>query len=167
MITLAFYKGRGQTRWQRISDGAIRLATGGQFSHVELIAGSALHGDIVRCWSASGRDGGVRSRQIWLKPENWDLVELRIDPNEPIKFIQERIGAKYDFVGILLSHVLAIGGHRKGRWFCSEICAAALGVSSPQRVSPQFLFEIVTWGGKPKCGEKCSHLVCSSGSVAS
>ncbi len=84
MITLAFYKGRGKTRAQQILDWAIRFSTRGQYSHVELIAGTVLHGDIAQCLSSSGLDGGVRARRILLKPESWDLVELRIDP-EPQK----------------------------------------------------------------------------------
>jgi hypothetical protein len=148
MITLAFYKGRGETRWQRLQDAAIRLATRGRYSHVELIAGSSLHGDNACCLSSSGRDGGVREKRILLKPESWDLVELRVDPNEPVGFIRDRLGAGYDYTGILFSHVLAFGGHDESRWFCSEICAAAMGLKNPQRISPQMLFEIVTWGRK-------------------
>ena len=145
MITLAFYKGRGKSRWQRLQDGAIRFATGGIYSHVELIPGSAQHGDIAQCLSSSGRDGGVRAKRILLKPESWDLVELRIDADKPAQFIRARIGAKYDYVGILLSHVLALGRHSENRWICSEICAAAIGVKAAQRVSPQGLYDIVKW----------------------
>ncbi|XAT57832.1 hypothetical protein GN241_10955 [Rhodobacteraceae bacterium IMCC1335] len=150
MITLAFYKGRGKTRWQRLQDVAIRFATRGRYSHVELIAGAALHGDIARCLSSSGRDGGVRAKRILLRPENWDLVELRIDPAKPAQFIHDRIGEQYDYKGILLSQVFALGRHDESRWFCSEICAAALGLSNSQRVSPQFLFDVVTWDNRSK-----------------
>jgi hypothetical protein len=150
MITLAFYKGRGKTRWQRLQDAAIRLATRGRYSHVELIAGNALHGDIAQCLSSSGRDGGVRAKRILLKPESWDLVELRIDHAKPARFIRDRIGAQYDYKGILLSQVLALGRHDESRWFCSEICAAALDLPNPQRVSPQFLFDVVTWDKRAK-----------------
>lgn len=150
MITLAFYKGLGKTRWQRCQDAAIRLATRGRYSHVELIAGSALNDDLAQCLSSSGRDGGVRAKRILLKPESWDLVELRIDPAKPVQFICDRIGARYDYKGILLSQVLAFGWHDEARWFCSEICAAALDLPNPQRVSPQFLFDVVTWGRGPK-----------------
>ncbi|KMW56991.1 putative cytoplasmic protein [Candidatus Rhodobacter oscarellae] len=150
MITLAFYKGLGKTRWQRLQDGAIRFATGGVYSHVELIPGSAQHGDTAQCLSSSGRDGGVRAKRILLKPESWDLVELRIDADKPAQFIRDRIGAQYDYNGILLSQVLALGRHDESRWFCSEICAAALGLPNPQRVSPQFLFDVVTWDKRVK-----------------
>ncbi|WP_224826303.1 hypothetical protein [Cognatishimia sp. MH4019] len=145
-VTLAFYKGRAKTRWHRFQDASVRLATRSRYSHVELIAGTALHGVTTQCLSASGRDGGVRVKRILLKPESWDLVELRIDPVNPAQFIHDRIGAQYDYKGILLSQVLALGRHYESRWFCSEICAAALDLPNPQRVSPQFLFDVVTWG---------------------
>lgn len=148
MITLAFYMGRGATRRQRLEDWMIRSATRGRYSHVELIGGSAKHGEIAECLSSSGRDGGVRAKHILMCKECWDLVELSVDPTQPVRFIKERAGAKYDYAGILLSHVLAIGRHDESRWFCSEICAAALGIRNPQCISPQMLFEIVTWGQK-------------------
>jgi len=56
------------------------------------------------------------------------------------------LGAGYDYTGILFSQVLAFGRHDESRWFCSEIIAASLGLPNPQRVSPQFLFDVVTWG---------------------
>ena len=152
MITLAFYKGRADDPWHRLQDAAIRLATRGQYSHVELISGSAEHGEAALCLSSSARDGGVRAKRIALKPESWDLVELRIDQAGPAQFIQSRIGARYDYAGVLLSQVLAFGGHDKARWFCSEIIAAALGLPNPQRLSPQLLFDVVTWRGAPGRG---------------
>ncbi len=145
MITLAFYKGRSDRPWRRAQDAAIRWATRGRYSHVEMIAAIAQHGETAQCLSSSGRDGGVRAKQILLKPDSWDLVELRIDPAKPAEFIRERIGAQYDYKGIFLSQVLALGRHDESRWFCSEICAAALDLPNPQRVSPQFLFDVVAW----------------------
>jgi len=142
VITLAFYKGRGKTRSHRFQDALIRLRTSGQYSHVELISGRAKLGERALCFSASGRDGGVREKHILLTPESWDLVEVDIDPTEPIEFIRSRIGAKYDYTGILLSQALSLGIHEDELWFCSEIVAAALRLPDPQRFSPQFLFGV-------------------------
>lgn len=153
-VTLAFYKGRGTTFAKRLQDRAIRLATGGIYSHVELIAGDAVHGSPAVCMSASGRDGGVRQKTITLNSKSWDLVSMPIDDVAPCLFILDHLGARYDFKGILLSQVLALGLHHPNKWFCSEICAAALGLANPQRVSPQFLFDVVTWkknGGEHVC----------------
>ena len=144
-VTLAFYKGRGKTAAERILDSAIRLATRGVYSHVELIPGDAVFGRKQPCLSSSGRDGGVRERSMVLQPENWDLVTLPVEADGPCGFIRNHIGARYDYTGILFSQVLGFGRHSANRWFCSEICAAALGLRDPQRVSPQLLFDIVTW----------------------
>jgi hypothetical protein len=147
-VTLAFYKGRGSSVYQRIQDGLIRGVTRGIYSHVEMIAGDAVHGRSAVCLSASGRDGGVRQKRILLKPKNWDLVSMHMDSEVPFQFIKSRIGARYDYAGLVLSQVLAFGGHNPDKWFCSEVCAAALGLPNPQRVSPQFLFDVVTWERK-------------------
>lgn len=150
-VTLAFYKGRGDSICQRLQDCVIRNVTRGIYSHVELISGDALHGSPAVCLSASGRDGGVREKRILLKPESWDLVTMRMDADAPCEFIRNHFGARYDYAGLMLSQVLAFGRHNPDKWFCSEICAAALGLPNPQRVSPQFLFDVVTWGNKGVC----------------
>lgn len=145
MITLAFYKGRAADPLARLQDAAIRFATRGRYSHVELLQGSAGFGAPVECLSASARDRGVRAKVIALRPAHWDLVELAIAPARPAGFIRARIGAPYDYTGILLSHVLAMSRHDKDAWFCSEIIGAALGLPAPHRLSPQMLFDVVTW----------------------
>lgn len=152
MITLAFYKGQGKTLWHRLQDAAIRLATGGRFSHVELIEGAANLGEEHLCWSSSGRDGGVRSKVIRLDPDSWELVALNVLPAGPVSFIAEKKGAAYDFRGILLSHVFAFGLHSRQMWFCSEIIAASIGIPSPQRVSPQGLYDSLTWWDAKRLG---------------
>ncbi|MBQ4826537.1 hypothetical protein J4729_18600 [Leisingera sp. HS039] len=145
MITLAFYKGRSANPWHRLQDTAIRFATGGQYSHAEFIAGAAEFDVPLECLSSSGRDGGVRAKPMVLRPSNWDLVQMAIPPHGPAEFIRSRIGARYDYTGLLMSHVLAFGRHDECRWFCSEIIAAAVGLPNPQRLSPQLLFDVVTW----------------------
>ncbi len=147
-VTLAFYKGRGNSVFQRLQEGLIRGVTRGIYSHVELISGDAVHDSHAICLSASGRDGGVREKRILLKPESWDLIAVSVAAEAPCQFIRKHLGARYDYAGLMLSQVLAFGGHNPDKWFCSEICAAALGLPNPQRVSPQFLFDVVTWGGR-------------------
>ncbi len=147
-VTLAFYKGQGVSVTQRIQDGLIRSLTRGIYSHVEMISGDALHDQIAVCLSASGRDGGVRQKRILLKPESWDLVSMQVEAEVPCQFIRNHLAARYDYAGLLLSQVLAIGRHNPDKWFCSEVCAAALGFPNPQRMSPQLLFDVVTWDVK-------------------
>ncbi|MCH2164102.1 MAG: hypothetical protein MK098_05555 [Marinovum sp.] len=110
------------------------------------------HGETAPCLSSSGRDGGVREKPILLKSDSWDLVQLKIAPEKPVQFIRDRIGARYDYRGILFSQVLALGRHSESRWFCSEIVAASLGLDHPHRLSPQMLFDVVTWRGRQAVG---------------
>lgn len=145
MITLAFYKGRGTSWKSRAKDWAIRFATGGQYSHVELIEGSADFDTVQICLSSSGRDGGVREKRMKLDPAKWDLVELRVDAEGPATFIRNKIGRRYDYPALIFSQFFALGRHNPDRWFCSEIVAASLGLDQPHRLSPQMLFEVVTW----------------------
>jgi len=147
-VTLAFYKGRGKSVFQRFQDGIIRRVTRGIYSHVELISGDAALGRVAVCLSASGRDGGVREKRIFLNPESWDLVAMHMDAGAPCEFIRGNLGARYDYAGLMLSQVLAFARHNPDKWFCSEICAAALGFPNPQRVSPQFLFDVLNWKSK-------------------
>lgn len=145
MISLAFYRGVATDPWHRLQDAGIRIATRGRYSHVEFIAGAADFERPLECLSSSARDGGVRAKTLILNPANWDLVQLSINAAKPAEFIRSRIGARYDYTGVILSHLLALGIHAESRWFCSEIIAAALGLPNPQRLSPQLLFDVVTW----------------------
>lgn len=95
-LTLAFYKGRGGTALHRMQDAAIRAATGGIYSHVELIPYIAGQHATATCLSASLRDGGVRKKSIALSPDAWNLVELPMSPRAPAAFIRDRVGVRSD-----------------------------------------------------------------------
>jgi len=141
---LAFYKGRGG--W---IDAAIRAATRSPYSHVELVRRHWISGQgdgLLRFggWSSSWRDGGVRAKMIEATPGHWDFVEVPwADQADAVDFIRPLIGARYDLAGILGSQVLGLRRQQSGRWFCSELCAAALGLSQPEALSPGGLFDRV------------------------
>lgn len=139
LVTLAFYKGRGGSLFDRVQDRAIRIRTGGPYSHVELVAGQVPRRAVATCYSASGRDGGVRCKVMKLPPTHWDLllIEARGDP---VGFIRDQLGAPYDLRGILFSQAITAGGHDRGRWFCSELVAASIGYAAPHTFSPNALY---------------------------
>ena len=145
MITLAFYKGWDKAPLALLQDFAIRAATRGKYSHVEMIMGPAELDQTHKCYSSSARDGGVRSKDIFLNGDHWDLVEIDQDPEHALELFEACMGMKYDYLGIVLSQIISIGRHAQKRWFCSEICMAALNFRSSQKISPQLLFDIVTW----------------------
>lgn len=139
MRALAFYKGKGN--W---IDWCIRFATRSEYSHVELVITHEFkEKDRHFCVSSSARDGGVRHKAIKMKPDHWDIIELHWEPkNKGITPIDER-GKKYDYRGILLSQFFNLGRHSEERWFCSEFCAAYLGLPDPQTYSPGSLFKTI------------------------
>ena len=142
-VYLALYKGRkrGKTPrelWQRLMDWAVRAATRGQYSHCEIAVKHSFAED-YHCYSASARDGGVRSKTMPLPDDKWDLIPIRdADAYERVwALYQKTRGAKYDYGGAL-GVVLPIRQAAQ-KWFCSEWCAAALGLPWEERVSPNRL----------------------------
>jgi hypothetical protein len=131
-MQLAFYHGRGT--WL---DRLIRLWLRGRFSHVELVL------DDGTCWSSSPRDGGVRAAHIDLDPARWTLVPVAGDEARALALFTRHDGARYDWLGVFGFVLRPLGGDG-GRWFCSEICAAALGWPDPWRFCPNTLAAVVT-----------------------
>lgn len=136
-IALAFYKGKGT-----FVDWCIRTATRSKFSHVELFYGDIMAREAT-CYSSSARDGGVRCKNINISSEHWDILYVDFTPKfDPLLF-NRNINAKYDYLGILLSQFFNFRTHDKDRWFCSEICAAMMGLPAPESYSPGQLFDTI------------------------
>lgn len=121
---LAFYKGKG-TFFDRI----VRLVTRSQYSHVEIIedldsykifCGEKQH----KCWSSSPRDGGVRAKYIHLESRHWDIVEVPWHSGKIDGFFLHwsKLGAKYDWFGVIFCQFFNLQRQRQLDWFCSEIC---------------------------------------------
>lgn len=134
LIHLALYKGQG-----RLFNRLIRLWTRSKYSHCELVLPDG------RWLSASAMDGGVRAKCIELDLEHWDLIPLPWASQQLIEHVFERHQGKgYDWLGIFLSQFLPLGLHSRRRMFCSEFCAAGLGLNtSAQRFSPVLIGEVV------------------------
>ena len=143
-IYLALYKGRRDGAWYkpsiaaaRLSDWAIRTLTRSIYSHCELAV--ACENGQYDCYSSSVRDGGVRMKTMKLPAEKWDLIELcQMNLFEETALLFERTqGQGYDWLGAL--GVVLHTHQDKDKWFCSEWCAAALGLANPERFSPETL----------------------------
>ena len=150
-VYLALYKGRkrGKTPrelWQRLMDWAVRWATSGQYSHCE-IAVKHSFADDYHCYSASLRDGGVRMKTMTLPADKWDSIPInQLDAYiDVLNYFAQTRGKPYDLIGAC-GVVLGIKGSLK-KWFCSEWCAAALGLQYPDRYSPQNLAD---WFRQPQ-----------------
>lgn len=157
-IYLALYKGRRDGAWYqpkvaaaRLSDWIIRTLTRSPYSHCELAVlipppdGDPDDHAVFDCYSSSIRDGGVRVKTMPLPSEKWDLIPVRATEAQVRAAFETTRGAKYDWLGA--TGVITRWRHDKRKWFCSEWCAAALGVQYPDRYSPQ---ELADWLGQPE-----------------
>lgn len=139
-VYLALYKGRksgkGVKVWAaRFVDWVIRKATRSPYSHCEIAvkypAAAWFH-----CYSASGRDGGVRAKAMTLPSDKWDLIELQPSVADSARRLyQLHHGAGYDWRGAL-GTLFSWIGHNRRRWFCSEFCARAMQMPSAHSWTP-------------------------------
>ena len=141
-VYLALYKGRRDGAWYRpgvaaarLSDWIIRTLTGSPYSHCELAVPCA--DGQYDCYSSSIRDGGVRVKIMPLPAAKWDLIPVPATEAQVRAAFETTRGAKYDWLGA--TGVIARWRHDKRKWFCSEWCAAALGLDAPERYCPNTL----------------------------
>ena len=145
---LALYKGhRDGAGWRvwcaRATDWLTRILTRGQYSHAEIAYGPAEGGG-YDCISSSVRDGGVRAKTMLLPADKWDLIPLPDSINEHgqlDRLYRNTVSQPYDWFGAV--GVVFKTRQRGDKWFCSEWCAAALGLPDGWRWSPNDLAAIV------------------------
>ena len=148
MIYLALYHGhRGGSGWRvwcaRATDWLTRVLTRGRYSHCELAVRlpETAEEQEYECYSASIRDKGVRRKVMPLPSAKWDLIALP-DSVSPLlhSLWKETQGQGYDLPGAF-GVVFGLPENRR-RWFCSEWCAMALGLTESWRFSPNDLAAI-------------------------
>lgn len=126
-MKLALYKGKGQ-----VGNALIRWWTRSPYSHCEIVIGEMSY-------SSSLMDGGVRAKRIDHNPAHWDFVALPwAEPHRVESLMCDTHGEPYGWLDLLWRQVLNRPGDARG-WFCSEWCAAALGLPNPQLYSPATL----------------------------
>ena len=134
MVQLALYKGKGL-----IGNALIRWWTRSPYSHCELVVDGVAY-------SSSLMDKGVRSKVIDFKPEHWDMVRL---PEPLSKRVIDHFavtrGQRYSWLDLIRSQIFNGNADEDGASFCSEWCAAALGLPNPATYSPQTLSDLVRW----------------------
>jgi hypothetical protein len=129
-MQLALYKGR-----TRLFDRAVQWWTRSPYSHCELVFSTDNRGVSV-CGSSSYLDGGVRIKHMALDPAKWDLLELPGLSDAQVRhWFVVHDGQRYDLIG-LFGFVLPFVRESQTRWFCSEACAAAIGLGDAWRYSP-------------------------------
>lgn len=136
MLRLAFYKGPATDWTHKIAHWAVCLFTGSKYSHVELVINGV-------CWTSSARDGGVRGKVIDLHSGKWDVVELdeAFSAEQAISWFKAHEGEPYDWAGVM-RFAIPFLPQRSKQWFCSEACAAALGMKNGHKVTPEILARV-------------------------
>lgn len=133
-MQLALYKGKGL-----IGNALVRRWTRSPYSHCELVIGDY-------CYSSSLMDKGVRRKQIILKPEHWMLVPLPSDREAgALAYFEKTKDEGYSWLDLARSQVFNSGADEAGAAFCSDWCAAALGLPNSTTYSPKTLLSIVLW----------------------
>lgn len=105
-------------------------------SHCEVA--TAWCDELHACASASMLDGGVRGKALALSPDKWRVYELPHETDSAVAWLDAHRGDRYDVLGLLGFVVRPIKGWLRA-WFCSEACAAMLGLPEPWRYSPRGL----------------------------
>lgn len=124
-MQLALYKGKGL-----IGNALVRWWKRSIYSHCELVIDGA-------CYSSSLMDGGVRSKVIDIKPGHWDLLDLPwANEQQALAYFAATKGRKYSWIGLVWSQVFGREYDEPDAEFCSEWCAAALGLPTPTIYSP-------------------------------
>ena len=155
-MKIAFYRGQKK---RKLQDAVIYLhqkymqkipEKHSQYTHCEFLFTDGV------MWGSSGRDGGVRGRQMTKFKDHWDFVEVLITKKQEEKlrkWCEARDGAEYDMWGIIFCQALNTNWFLKPlKWFCSEYNTAGLqhinmkavnGVSA-HMISPARLHMMIT-----------------------
>ncbi len=127
-IRIAFYKGKGN--WK---NKVIRWWTKSPYSHAELV----LPDEITWVSISPFLTSTVSARSVYQVKnlEDWDFLDFELSWRGPVQeyqieqlhhFIQETNGAKYDWLGMILSQMLPYLIKHRDKWYCSEWIAHAL-----------------------------------------
>lgn len=139
-VYLALYKAKGKP-----GNAVIRWWTGSAYSHCELVVDGVWY-------SSSIQDKGVRAKVIDPKPGHWDLIPLPSHLAARIlKHFEATKGDSYGWLELLRCQILNTNFSQTGAAFCSEWCAAAIGIPNPASYSPRTLAELVTWALGDDC----------------
>lgn len=128
MTQLWFYKAPG-----RLFDKLIRWYTKSKYSHCEIVIDGIAY-------TADAWAGEVVVRPVaTFNPDNWDVVDIAAPVD--VGWLNQQLGKKYDWLGIF--GFLLWNTEDPSRWYCSELCAAALGYTG-RDISPERLWRMVT-----------------------
>ena len=133
-VRLAFYKGK-----KGVAARLIAWWKKAKYTHAEVLIDNVIY-------SSSEIDGGVRRKEkSSFHPDRWEIVDIpwHVTEEQVVDFYNKTDAHDYDWRGIIRSQLFGSNRHNESKWFCSEWCAAAIGISEPQRYCPQALYDLV------------------------
>ena len=128
-IKVAFFKGEEKGWLHRF----IRWYTKSDYSHAELIMPDNETWVGISPFLTSRV--GKRNKVPPDLGDNWDYLTFRLNWRDPVrkyqinqldKFIEKTTGAKYDWVGLIVSNTTPYLVKKRDKWYCSEWIAHAL-----------------------------------------
>ena len=96
------------------------------YYHCELVF------DCGSSFSAVPEQNITRFAWIDYTEDKWDIIDLPFDSkteNNIMKWCNEEVNCKYDYIGILFTQIIPLSFQNPWWWFCSEVCMAALQVA--------------------------------------
>ena len=119
-MKLAMYKGPATGLFHIIAHWFTCLWTMSRYSHCELVFGEPDRFGMSLCASSSGRDGGVRFKNIDLGSGRWDVFDIGGDEEAASRWVIEHVASGYDWFGLLWFVLPIKVFNNPRRWFCSE-----------------------------------------------
>lgn len=123
----------------RIGAKLIQWWTGSIYSHCELVVDGV-------CYSSSIMDKGVRAKVIELEPDKWDVIDLPwVRAADVLAYFKATDSYTYGWFSLVASQLFNRNQADNDSQFCSEWCAAAIGVKDPSMYSPSALYKLAQY----------------------
>lgn len=143
-MKFAFYKGNAT-----LLDKGIAWWMRGKYSHVEAILEESADGTYTIASSVPGTGVRVAPGQK-LPAADWDIVEGPGDTAAARAWFEARVGAPYDYIGLLGFVVRPATGDSRGKWWCSEACLESIGFPEAWRFDPNSMHDLIVYAGPLK-----------------
>lgn len=115
-----------------ISHIGICLWTFSIYSHAELVIDG-------KCYSSSVRDKGVRSKDINLTSDTWDVIDIKADKEYALNWFNKNKGKKYDWRNIF-RFVLPFLGQSANSYICFEAVSEMLNWPAAHKLTGKDLY---------------------------
>ncbi|RKP44690.1 hypothetical protein [Pararobbsia silviterrae] len=141
-MKFAFYKGNSS-----LLDKLISWWMRGPYSHVEVILGEGPRGTYTIASSVPGIGVRIATHQT-LPLDEWDIIDGPGNIDAARAWFEKRVGAPYDYVGLLGFVLRPATGDARGKYWCSEAALEAIGFPGAWRYDPNAMFDVITYSAR-------------------